>query len=135
MELFIGNISANTRKHEIQKFLGSYGEQAEISLRKLKFDSSIYYYAHVDIESDKLALKVIKKLHGKRLNGKPALIREFQYRAGNNDRRCLNWRNVLWNKIERRLTERRLRSHLLKKNEPEFISYGQTAIKAKTLAV
>lgn len=129
MELFIGNISAGTRQHELQKFLGSYAKQAKFSLRKLRFDSSIYYYAHVNIESDKLALKAIKKLHGKRLNGKPVLIREFEYRAGNNDRRNLNWRNVLWDKIERRLTERRNRARLFERKEPEFIGYNNIAKK------
>jgi len=129
MELFIGNITAGTRQQELQKFLGSYGKQATISLRKLKFDTSVYYYAHVNIEPDKLALKTIKKLHGKRLNGKPVLIREFEYRAGNNDRRALNWRNLLWSKIERRLNERRLRARQFERKEPEFDGYDNVAKK------
>lgn len=129
MELFIGNILASTRAHELQKFLGRFGKQAEISLRKLKFDSSVYYYAHVNIESDKLAQKIITKLHGKKLNGKPVLIREYEYRAGNNDRRSLNWRNILWNKIERRLSERRHRAKHFERKEPEFTGYNNLAKK------
>ena len=129
MELFIGNLSADTRQHQLQKFLGSYGKQAELSLRKLKFDTSVYYYAHVEIESERLALKAIKKLHGKRLNGKPVLIREFEYRASSNDRRSLNWRNVIWNNIERRLTERRHRSKVFERKEPEFVGYNNLAKK------
>jgi len=130
MELFIGNLSAGTRQHDLLKFLGSFGKQASVSLRKIKFETSVYYYAHVEIESDKLALKTIKKLHGKKLNGKPVLIREFEYRAGNNDRRSLNWRHILWKKIERRLDERRHRSKLFERKEPEFVGYNNLAKKS-----
>jgi len=129
MELFVGNLSADTRELELRKFFGRYAKHAKISLRKLKFDYSAYYYAQVEIEPDKLALKAIKKFHGKKINGKPALIREFEYRAGNNDRRALNWRHRMWDKMERRLSERRQHAKLFARNEPEFEGYNNLAKK------
>jgi len=129
MELFIGNLSANTRKNDLFIFLGRYGKQADVSMRKLKFETSVYYYAHINIDSEKQALKVIKKLHGKRINGKPVLIREFEYRAGNNDRRGLNWRNLLWDNSERRLNERRQCARIFERKEPEFTGYNNLVKK------
>ena len=129
MELFISNITPDIREVELRKFFGRYAKEATFSLRKLKFDNSTYFCAQVDIEPDKLALKAIKKLHGKKLNGKPISIREYEYRSGNNDRRALNWRDILWENIERRFSERRQRSKQFTRNEPQFVGYNQLAKK------
>jgi len=129
MELFVGNLTANTREVELRKLFGSYAKNSTFTLHKLKFAHSTYFFAQIVIEPDKLALKAIKKLHGKKINGKPAIIREYEYRAGNNDRRALNWRNLLWNKIERRLNERRQRARLSTLYEPEFTGYNRLAKK------
>jgi len=129
MELFISNITADTREIELRKFFGRFAKHASFSLRKLKFDNSTYYCAQVDIESEKDALKAIKKLHGKKLNGKPVSIREYEYRAGNNDRRALNWRELFWSQVERRFSERRQRAKEFTRNEPEFTGYNHLAKK------
>jgi len=129
MELFVGNITADIREVELRKFFGRFAKDATFSLRKLKFDHASYFYAQVEIEPEKLALKAIKKLHGKRLNGKPVSIREYEYRVGNNDRRALNWRELLWNGIERRFSERRQSAKLFVRHEPEFTGYNNLAKK------
>lgn len=129
MEIFISNITADIREVELRKFFGRYAKNATFSLRKLKFDHSTYFCAQVDIEPEKLALKAIKKLHGKKLNGKPISLREYEYRAGNNDRRTLNWRELLWNNIERRFNERRQHAKQFDRNEPMFTGYNQFAKK------
>ena len=129
MEIFISNITADIREVELRKFFGRYAKDATFSLRKLKFENSTYFCAQVDIEPEKLALKAIKKLHGKKLNGKPVSLREYEYRAGNNERRALNWRELFWDKIERRFGERRQTSKQFKRNEPLFSGYNQLAKK------
>ena len=129
MELFVSNITADTREIELRKFFGSYAKNATFSLRKFKFDHETYFCAQVDIESEKLALKAIKKLHGKKLNGKPVSIREYEYRAGNNDRRALNWRELFWSHVERRFSERRQHAKQFIRNEPQFTGYNNLAKK------
>lgn len=129
MELFVGNISADTREHEIRKFFGPYAKNATITLHKLKLAYSTYFYARVDIESERLAFKAIKKLHRKKLNGKSVPVREYEYRASNNDRRALHWRDMFWNQAERRCDERRQRAKLFKHSEPLFTGYDQLAKK------
>ena len=129
MELFIGNLRSETRQADLQHFFGRLANNVKISLRKIKAGTSIDYYAHVNVESEKDALKIIKKFHGKRLNGKPVLIREYEYRAGNNDRRRLNWRNIIWNNPERRVNERRRHVKIFDRREPEFSGYNNLAKK------
>ena len=129
MELFVGNISADTRERELREFFGDYAKDAKITLHKLKLGYSTYFYARVDIKSEKLALKAIKKLHSKKLSGRSVPIREYEYRAGNNDRRTLNWREISWQQIERRFNDRRQHAKLFLRTEPEFSGYDQAAKK------
>lgn len=129
MEIFVGNLDAQTREADLRAFFKGYVKEARYSLRKVKAGYETLFYAIVDIEPEKLAVKAIKKLHAKRINGKPAIVREYQYRSGNNDRRAINWRSVVWDKIERRLTERRQNGKVFARNEPTFTGYDNLAKK------
>lgn len=129
MEIFVGNLTANATEKELRKFFKSYSKNADIKINKLICKQGTLYYAIVDIASDKVALKAMHKLHCKKFNGRPAVVREFQYRAGNNDRRALNWRTTLWTQLERRLIERRKQYRLARKRDPEFGAYNNLVSK------
>lgn len=129
MELFVGNLSPHAREVDIHQFFKSYSKQLKVSLKKTRQVNTTYYYAIVDMGPERQALKAIKKLNHNKLNGKPVQIREYQYRAGNNDRRALNWRSLPWNDLERRQTERRFRSKITTPSSPRFLGYDNLATK------
>ena len=52
-------------------------------------------------------MKVIRRLHGKECMGMQLVAREFGQRRVGNERRRLDWREVPWTGMERRLSERR----------------------------
>jgi len=64
-----------------------------------------------------LAKKAIKKLNYKRFKNRLIVIREFHYRASQNDKRALNWRMVEWLNKERRGRERRKNRKVIKNAE------------------
>lgn len=129
MEVFVGNLNADVTEKELQKFFKGYDKKASFTINKFICNDGPIYYGIVDFEADKLALKAIRKLNHKSLNGHPTILREFHYRAGNNDRRALNWRNVIWEKLERRFTERRLKQKKVALSEPSYSGYDNLASK------
>ena len=129
MDIYVGNLSANTTERELQKFFKGYGKQITIKINKFICKDGTLYFAIVDIESDKIAQKAIRKLHCQKIHGKPVVVREYQYRAGNNDRRAMNWRNHPWTQLERRALERRKKYKLANKREPEFSAYDNLVSK------
>jgi RNA recognition motif-containing protein len=129
MEIFVGNLSSHVTEKELQRFFKGYDKQASFQVFKLICSSGTLYYGLADIEPDKLALKAVRKLNHKYLDGRHVILREFQYRAGNNDRRTLNWRTLPWQKVERRLNERRQKHKKANLGEPEFSAYDNLASK------
>ena len=129
MEVFVGNLTSHVTERELRRFFKGYDKRATFQISKLICNASTSYYAMVDIESDKVALKAIKKLNNKLLDGRHLILREFQYRAGNNDRRALNWRTLVWDKLERRTNERRQKHKKADNKEPEFTAYDNLASK------
>jgi RNA recognition motif-containing protein len=129
MEIFVGNLTSHVTERELQRFFKGYDKQATFQVFKLICNDGALYYGLADIELDKVALKALRKLNHKLLDGRPAILREFQYRAGNNDRRALNWRTLPWNKVERRMNERRQKYKKANLHEPEFTAYDNLASK------
>ena len=129
MEVFVGNLTSHVTERELRRFFKGYDKQATFRVSKLISNANTLYYGIVDIESDKVAFKAIKKLNHKLLDGRHLILREFQYRAGNNDRRALNWRTLAWDKLERRANERRQKSKKANNNELEFTAYENLATK------
>jgi len=107
MEIFVGNIPRNTTVVDLKKFFKGFDKQATFEVKRLKGRFDVVTFGLVTIHSERLATKAIKRLHLKKLNGKPVVVREFTYRAGGNDRRQLGWRKKLWLGEERRQTDRR----------------------------
>lgn len=116
MELFIGNLDPETTEGQLRTLFKGFDKQAvfRIIMLETSEDEEIFIYGLVIIESDRLAKKAIKKLNYKKLNDKPVLIREFQYRASQNDKRALNWRMKQWQAQERRSRERRKNRKVMK---------------------
>ncbi|MDT8404350.1 RNA-binding protein [Sulfuriflexus sp.] len=127
MEIFVGNLSANVTEKELQRFFKGYDKQASFKVIKLIGNNVALYYGLANIAPDKLALKAIRKLNNKSLAGRRVALHEFQYRAGNNERRALNWRNVTWQKVERRLNERRQKQKKSSQHEPVYTAYENLA--------
>jgi len=129
MYIFVGNLSPQTREVDIREFFRFYSKQPSIALHKSRYENITRYFAKVTIEPDKMALKAINKLSSKRLNGRPVQVREYHYRAGNNDRRALNWRTLPWKGVERRVDERRFKAKSIESYSPSFTGYAGLAMK------
>lgn len=129
MEVFVGNLTAQVTENDLQQFFKGYHKRASFQVFKMMYNGTPLYYGTVDFEQDKVAMKAIRKLNNKLLDGRHLILREFHYRAGNNDRRALNWRSLAWERVERRLDERRKKHKKISQTEPEFSAYDNLASK------
>lgn len=87
-------------------FLQRSGKILSIKIQLLKHpsnDERMEFNALVEVEPDSAALRVIRKLNRKPLNGKHINIAQYQFRNRLNDRRCSRYQNLL----NRRKAERR----------------------------
>lgn len=108
MEVFIGNLSEKVTLSDLTAFFKAFANKAHIRIVvKRQENGSRVRYGLADFDSDKLALKAIKKLNQKVLRGKSVVMREFYHRRYSNERRALNWRDIPWSGPERRQEERR----------------------------
>ena len=121
MEVFVGNISRTTSVIDLKRFFKGFDKKATFEVKRMKGKRGIVVFGIVTFQSERLANKAIKKLHQQKLNGRPAVVREYLHRAGGNDRRQLGWRKKLWLGEERRQTERR---DALQEVKEEFDSYA-----------
>ena len=121
MDIFVGNIPGNTTVVDLKKFFKGFDKNAVFEVKRLTGRNDVVTFGLVTIHSDRLAAKAIKRLHMKKLNGKPVVVREFTHRAGGNDRRQLGWRNKLWLGEERRQSDRR---DVRKDQKKAFDSYA-----------
>lgn len=132
MELFVGNLPTGINVSELERFFGRLAKNAEIQLIHLDHGDRELVYAHVIMPSERLGNKAIKKLNAKLLDGHHVIVREYVYRAGNNDRRALNWRLRPWAKDERRDNERRVKRKEIAMEdefEPEYTGYANLSQK------
>lgn len=126
MELFIGNLDLETTELQLRTLFKGFNKQATfriVSLEEIEGEE-YFIYGMVTIESKRLAKKAIKKLNFKKLNGRLVIIREFHYRACQNDKRALNWRMKQWQEKERRARERRKNRKVTKNLEDYEIVSG-----------
>ena len=108
MEVFVGNITSSTTLSDVVHLFKGFAKKARLRMVDKKLENGERaYYAVAEFDSDKLAQKAIKKLNGSILRGQQVVLREFQHRSYNNERRAVNWRDKPWHGPERRLSERR----------------------------
>jgi RNA recognition motif-containing protein len=108
MEVYVGNLTPKTTRNDVVEFLKSFARDARIQMVDQQLENNQRsYYAIADFDSDRLALKAIKKLNGGVLNGEKVILREYFHRSYSNERRELHWRDRPWNSLERRDHERR----------------------------
>lgn len=108
MEVFVGNITSNTTLSDVVYLFKGFAKKARLRMVDKKLQNGERaYYAVAEFDSDKLALKAIKKLDGSLLRGQQVVLREFHHRSYNNERRAVNWRDKPWGGPERRVSERR----------------------------
>lgn len=101
MMVFFRNIPSNTSLRELKGFISpvikgglftAKGEmkKVEILVMRDKILNSIEHHAVATIEPDTVALRVIKKLHGKPLKGKHIAVRQYFIRSARNDNRVMS---------------------------------------------
>ena len=133
MELYVGQLTSSDTIEDLKQLFKGYDKKARFEIIKLKRESGTLYYGMVNIVSERLARKALKKLNAARLNGHPVAVREFEYRSGGNERRSLNWRDLPWERTERRLNERRKKSSRepdeTPEDEPEYSGYDNFSTK------
>lgn len=118
MDVFVGNLSPNTTLSDVVAFFKGFAKKARIRMVDQKLENGKRaYYAVADFESDKLALKAIKKLNGGVLRGEKVVMREFFHRSYSNERRAVNWRDKPWDGPERRQSERRQKPATKKRDD------------------
>lgn len=130
MDIIVANIAPSTRKKDLQEFFQDFAKDATFEVVRLKGKFDVVVFGHVYIPKDRVAAKAIRKLNLKVLNGRRALVREFQVRAGNHERRALGWRNKPWPKPERRRNERRTPRVNIKQEDPVIEGYMTFARKS-----
>ena len=118
MILFIRKIPANTKLSELIGFVeptvkgglfrrsGIIRDAKILALRDLKL-RTLEFHGLVTVEPDKVAMRVIKKLRGKRFKGKFVVIRQYFQRDWHNDPRQHNQGSQALGMHERRKTDRR----------------------------
>lgn len=108
MDVYIGNITVNTTLSDVVNHFRGFAKKARFRIvdKKLE-DGTRAYFAVAEFDTEKLALKAIKKLNGSLLRGQKVHMREYYHRNYSNERRAVNWREKPWHGPERRRSERR----------------------------
>ncbi len=121
MEVYVGSLNPQTTRNDVVGFLKSFARDARIQMVDQPLENNQRaYYAIADFDSDRLALKAIKKLNGGVLRGEKVTLREYFHRSYSNERRELHWRDRPWNSAERRAHERRLKVMPTAKDTDDF---------------
>ena len=107
MIVFIGNLPAGLSERELQHLARPPDGAPVRIVKKRNHSGNLYRYGLVHARSDRDGLKVIRRVHGKECMGTQLVAREFGQRRVGNERRRLDWRDVPWTGMERRLGERR----------------------------
>ncbi len=134
MELFIGNLPPNANIGELIAFFKGFSSRARFRFEEKTLEDGITVrYVVADFDSDKYALKMMEKFAGQVYRGKELVIREYQYRSYNNERRAVNWRDKPWRAGERRRNDRRLKAYVAPLDDFEKILASSGQEKKQTL--
>lgn len=127
MEVFIGNLADNVSVTDLTAFFKAFANKARIRIvEKRQEDGSRIRFGIADFDTEKLALKAMKKLNQKELRGKAVVLREYYHRSYSNERRALNWRDRPWNGPERRMEERRKKESIKPRDDfDELLKQGE----------
>lgn len=127
MEVFIGNLADNVSVTDLTAFFKAFANKARIRIvEKRQEDGSRIRYGIANFDTDKLALKAIKKLNQKELRGRAVVLREYIHRSYSNERRALNWRDKPWDGPERRRVERRKKENIKPRDDfDELLKQGE----------
>lgn len=107
MIVYIGNLPAGLSESELQQLAQPSGGVPVRIIKKRNRGGNLYRYGLVHARSERDGLKVIRRVHGRNCMGTRLVAREFGQRRVGNERRRLDWREVPWTGMERRLSERR----------------------------
>ncbi len=109
MELFVGDLPRKVSATEIAVALKHYALRVEIHVMEKTHHQlkKPIHFALINVESEKLGNKIIQWLGNQTISGQPLVAREFVHRSYANERRALNWRQIPWEGVERRVSERR----------------------------
>lgn len=120
MDVYIGNITRTTTLNDVIQHFKGFAKKARIRMvDKQLEDGTRAFFAVAEFDTEKLALKAIKKLNGSQLGGQQLYLREFYHRSYSNERRAVNWRDKPWDGPERRVTERRRKPRMQQRDDFE----------------
>lgn len=135
MIIFIRKIPANTKLSELIAFIeptvkgglfrrGGVIKDAKIlAMRDLRL-RTLEFHGLVTVEPDKIALRTIKKLKGKRLKGKFVVVRQYFQRDWHNDPRNHGQNSTSPNGRDRRVGDRRRGKQLEILEDMNFTNAG-----------
>jgi RNA recognition motif-containing protein len=114
MKLYVGRLPDEITHLALTNFFQGFEKSVSFQIRQLRDGETneLITYALVTTTSNRIANKIIAKLNGAPLKGKPVLVREFVPRASGNERRAVDWRNRPWKFFDRRHDDRRKQRQL-----------------------
>ena len=108
MDILVGNFPATATMRDLAMLFARFKNNVNFEIVEHgKDNTSPVRFGLVSFASERLALKAIRKLNGKEVEGVTIVVREFFHRAYNNDRRSISWRSRPWYDEERRKRDRR----------------------------
>lgn len=108
MEVFVGNLPHAATQSDVLRLLLPFDREVRVVMHEHPLrEGGTSHYAIASFSTEKAALKAIKKLAGKEVQGMGLEVHEYEHRSYNNERRALGWRNQTWDGEERRQQERR----------------------------
>lgn len=103
MELFIGNLPADTTVSELVQLFESYGDVAHFRIiEKIQHDGTSLRFGHGKLEPEEAAMQAISELDGTELRGHRLKVRRYAYRDTSEDRRAHKMRRMPWGRQRRR---------------------------------
>jgi len=108
MVVLIGNIPPGISERDLQQLVQPPGEAPVRIVKKRDRNGGLYRYALVHTPSERDGLKIIRRVDGRICVGSRLVARQYNQRLVSNERRRLDWREVPWTGVERRLGERRV---------------------------
>jgi RNA recognition motif-containing protein len=127
MELFVGPLPEKVDHFSLRHFFQDFYGKFSLQMLDTYNPDETLRFALVRFDSENLAYKAIRRLNGKKLEDQSICVRQFVQRSRRNERRDLNWRQRLWQALNRRNSDRRRSRKVMVRDLPGFRTYDSLA--------
>ncbi len=110
MVIFLGNLPVDATEAGVCALARLPANSHVRIIKKKARDGSMLRFGLIQLEQDKQAHKIIRRLNDRKYLGNRLVAREYHLRVTGNERRRVDWRQVSWDLAERRGRERRIAS-------------------------